>query len=201
MKNGKKLITNTLGGKILKQTLLIIDAQQELIEGNKEEQGVFEKEKIVTTINAVIEKAIKEDIPVVFIRDLDVSNGEGPGFQIHRDIKVPSTAIIFDKAATNSFYGTPLHEHLSENNVDHIVIMGCKTEHCIDSAVRTATINHFDVTLVGDGHSTSDSKNLSANQIILHHNEILHGHYNVDNFSLVRNSTEDLFTPVHNNYR
>lgn len=185
----------------MKQTLLIIDAQQELIEGNKEEQGVFEKEKIITNINAVIEKAIKEDIPVVFIRDLDVSNGEGPGFQIHRDIKVPSTAIIFDKAATNSFYGTPLHEHLSENNVDHIVIMGCKTEHCIDSAVRTATINHFDVTLVGDGHSTSDSKNLSANQIILHHNEILHGHYNVDNFSLVRNSNEDLFTPVHNNYR
>jgi nicotinamidase-related amidase len=79
--------------------------------------------------------------------------------------------------------------------------MGCKTEHCIDSAVRTATINHFDVTLVGDGHSTSDSKNLSANQIILHHNEILHGHYNVDNFSLVRNTKEDLFTPVHNNYR
>ena len=185
----------------MKQTLLIIDAQQELIEGNKEEQGVFEKEKTVTNINTVIEKAINADIPVVFIRDLDVSNGEGPGFQIHRDIKVPSTAIIFDKAATNSFYGTPLHEHLSKNNVDHIVIMGCKTEHCIDSAVRTATINHFDVTLVGDGHSTSDSKNLSAKQIILHHNEILHGHYNVDNFSLVRNSNEDLFIPVHNNYR
>lgn len=201
MKNGKKLIANTLGGEILKQTLLIIDAQQELIEGNKEEQGVFEKEKIVTNINTVIEKAINADIPVVFIRDLDVSHGKGPGFQIHRDIKVTSTAIIFDKAATNSFYGTPLHEHLSKNNVEHIVIMGCKTEHCIDSAVKTATINHFDVTLVGDGHSTSDSKNLSAKQIILHHNEILHGHYNVDNFSLVRNTKEDLFTPVHNNYR
>ncbi|MFS0667745.1 isochorismatase family protein [Peribacillus frigoritolerans] len=107
----------------MKQTLLIIDAQQELIEGNKEEQGVFEKEKIVTNINTVFEKAINEDIPVVFIRDLDVSLGEVPGFQIHRDIKVPSTAIIFDKAATNSFYGTPLHEHLSNNNVDHIVLV------------------------------------------------------------------------------
>ncbi|WP_342605084.1 cysteine hydrolase family protein [Peribacillus sp. FSL E2-0159] len=185
----------------MKQTLLIIDAQQELMEGNKEEQGVFEKEKIVNNINTVIEKAINENISVVFMRDLDVSNGEGPGFQIHRDIKVPSTAIIIDKAATNSFYGTPLQEHLIKNNVDHIVIMGCKTEHCIDTAVRTATINHFDVTLVGDGHSTSDSKNLSAKQIILHHNETLHGHYNVDNFSLVRNTNDDLFKPFHNNYR
>jgi hypothetical protein len=48
MKNMKSLAANNFRGGILKQTLLIIDAQQELIEGNKEEQGVFEKEKIVT---------------------------------------------------------------------------------------------------------------------------------------------------------
>lgn len=52
------------------------------MEGNKEEQGVFEKENIVTNINTVIKKAINEDIPVVFIRDLDVSKGEGP-WSIH----------------------------------------------------------------------------------------------------------------------
>ncbi|MFJ7637862.1 cysteine hydrolase family protein [Peribacillus sp. NPDC097225] len=185
----------------MKQTLLIIDAQQDLMEGNSEEQGVFEKERLIHTINTVIEKAINERIPVVFIRDLDVANGEGPGFQIHRDINVPLTSTILDKAATNSFYGTPLNEHLRENHVEHLVIMGCKTEHCIDTAVRTATINHYDVTLVGDGHSTTDSKILSAKQIILHHNETLHGHYNVDNFSLVRQSTEDVFNPVHGEYR
>lgn len=80
-------------------------------------------------------------------------------------------------------------------------MMGCKTEHCVDTAVRTATVNHFDVTLVGDGHSTSDSAILTAEQIILHHNETLHGHYNVDNFSLVRYTHEDVFNPTHNNYR
>ncbi|MEH7177022.1 cysteine hydrolase family protein [Neobacillus vireti] len=185
----------------MEQTLLIIDAQQDLMEGNNEEQGVFEKEKIINNINTVIEKAINNSIPIVFIRDLDVANGKGPGFQIHKDIRVPPTATIFDKAATNSFYGTPLLEHLNTNNVEHLVIMGCKTEHCIDTAVRTATINHFDVTLVGDGHSTSDSKTLSAEQIVLHHNATLHGHYNVDNFSVVRNTDEDLFIPIHNKYR
>ncbi|MGX9134361.1 cysteine hydrolase family protein [Rummeliibacillus sp. JY-2-4R] len=185
----------------MQQTLLIIDAQQDLIEGNTEEHGVFEKEKIILNINTVIDKAKNENIPIVFIRDLDVSKGEGLGFQIHKDIQVPSAATIFDKAATNSFYETPLLEHLNKNSVKHLVIMGCKTEHCIDTAVRTATVNNFDVTLVGDGHSTSDSKNLSASQIILHHNEILHGHYNVDNFSIVRNTNEDLFTPIHNEFR
>ena len=58
MKNMKSLAANNFRGEVLKQTLLIIDAQQELIEGNKEEQGVFEKEKIVTNINTVFEKAI-----------------------------------------------------------------------------------------------------------------------------------------------
>lgn len=185
----------------MKQTLLIIDVQQDLIEGNNEERGVYDKEKIINNMNIVIQKAIDKNILIVFMRDLDVSSGKGQGFQIHKEILVPSTATIFDKAATNSFYGTPLKEYLNKNNVEHLVIMGCKTEHCIDTAVRTATINHFDVTLVGDGHSTSDNKNLTAHQIILHHNETLHGHYNVDNFSIVRNSNEDLFNPVHNSYR
>lgn len=185
----------------MKQALLIIDAQQDLIEGSHEEFPVFEKEQLIHTINKVIEKAMKENVSIVFIRDLDVSNGEGTGFQVHQEIHVPSNAVIFDKAATNSFYGTPLTAYLTENKIEHLVIMGCKTEHCIDTAVRTATINHFDVTLVGDGHSTSDSKVLPAEKIILHHNETLHGHYNVDNFSLVRQSNENLFSPVHHEHR
>lgn len=50
-------------------------------------------------------------------------------------------------------------------------VMGCATEHRIDSAVRTTTINGLDVTLVGDGQATIDSAVLSAEQIIKHHNE------------------------------
>ncbi len=41
----------------------------------------------------------------------------------------------------------------------------------------------------------------SAEQIIGHHNKALHGHYNVEHFSMIRNSTEDLFIPIHDNYR
>lgn len=185
----------------MNQALLIIDAQQALIEGNSEEQGVYEKERLIKNINEVIQKAEDENVPIIFIRDKDVSKGKGPGFEIHQDIKVPTHATIFNKATTNSFYKTPLNDYLKEKEIDHIVMMGCKTEYCIDTAVRAATVNQFDVTLVGDGHSTSDSSTLSAQQIILHHNSTLHGHDNVDNFSIVRNSDEDLFTPIHNNYR
>ncbi|MGC4378671.1 isochorismatase family protein [Fictibacillus sp. Mic-4] len=185
----------------MKQALLIIDAQQELVDGNHEEKSVFNKELLLDNVNLVINKAIESDAFIVFIRDQDVAGGKGEGFQIHPKIKVPKATKIFDKAATNSFYGTPLLSFLKDNKIEHLVVMGCKTEQCIDTAVRTATVNHFDVTLVGDGHSTTDSVILPAEKIISHHNKILHGHYNVDHFSVVRLAQEDLFQPIHDNYR
>lgn len=185
----------------MKQALLIIDAQQELIEGNDQEVSVFQKEKLIENINLVIKKATESDALIIFVRDTDVAEGKGEGFQVHRDINLPADSKTFDKAATNSFYGTGLKEYLDEHEIKHVVIMGCQTEHCIDTAVRTATVSQLDVTLVGDGHSTTGSSVLSAEQIINHHNKILHGHYNVDNFSMVRNAEEDLFQPQHDMHR
>lgn len=189
------------GENHLNQALLIIDAQQALIDGNQEESAVFNKEQLIRNINLMIEKARKSDVPVVFVRDLDVAEGKGKGFQVHDEINVPTDTNIFDKTATNSFHGTGLLNHLRSQEIEHVVIMGCATQHCIDSAVRTATIKGLDVTLVGDGHSTTDGNVLSAEQIIKHHNETLHGHYNVEHFSMVRNTEENLFQPTHNSYR
>jgi hypothetical protein len=52
---------------------------------------------LVYNINTVIDKAIEASASIIFIRDLDVSNGVGPGFQVHKDISVPLTAVIFDR--------------------------------------------------------------------------------------------------------
>ena len=185
----------------MNQVLLIIDAQQEIIDGNEEVGPVFKKDRLIRNINAVIEKAVEISIPIVFVRDLDVADGKGKGFEVHEGIHVPMGAKLFNKAATNSFHGTGLLNYLLSKEINHIVVMGCETQHCIDSAVRTATINGFDVTLVGDGHSTSGNDVLRPEQIIQHHNKTLHGHYNVEHFSIVRNADEDLFQPTHDSYR
>jgi nicotinamidase-related amidase len=185
----------------MKNALLVIDAQQELVDGNKDEQAVFNKDQLIKNINLVIEQGIDAGAEIIFVRDLDVAEGEGKGFEVHSGIHVPEGAAFFNKKATNAFYGTSLLDDLKEKEISHVVIMGCKTEHCIDTAVRMATVNGFDVTLVGDGHSTTDSAVLKAQQIIEHHNKILHGHYNVDHFSVVRKTGEDLFSPIHNQYR
>lgn len=183
------------------QALLVIDAQQELIEGKGEDKAVYKKDSLIENINIVVEKAKEADAFIIFVRDLDVANGEGPGFQVHQGINVPPEAPIFNKKATNSFYDTGLKAFLDDQKVEHLVIMGCQTEYCIDTAVRHATVSSFDVTLVGDGHSTKDTIVLPAEQIIAHHNKTLHGLNNVEHFSVVRYTKDDLFNPIHNNYR
>lgn len=185
----------------MRQAVLVIDFQQDLVEGTAEEAGVHAKEDVIQVINQVVQEARNQDHAVVFIRDLDVADGNGPGFAVHPSIHVPTEAVTFDKAATNSFHGTPLLSHLKEQQIGHVVILGCKTEHCIDTAVRSATANGFDVTLVADGHTTNGSDVLSAELMIAHHNQVLHGHYNVEHFALVRPSTEKLFEPTHDQYR
>ncbi|SDC90963.1 Nicotinamidase-related amidase [Terribacillus halophilus] len=185
----------------MKQALLIIDAQQALIDGGSGERPVYRKENLIEQINLVIAKAQMAEAAILFVRDTDVAGGQGEGFQIHAGIQVPEEAPVFDKQATNAFYGTGLLEYVKGEGFSHLVIMGCETQHCIDTAVRTATVQGMDVTLVADGHSTSGSDVLTAEQIIQHHNQILHGHYNVDHFSVVRQAEEDLFAPIHDSYR
>ena len=185
----------------MEQALLVIDAQQDLIDGSEEETGVFGKERLLANINLVIEKALNAEVHLVFIRDLSVSNGEGEGFEVHSEIEVPERASVFNKKGTSSFYETPLLDHLRDKNVEHIVVAGCQTNYCVDTAVRAASAFGFDVTLVGDAHSTTDNKVLKAEQIIAHHNATLHGFDHGIHFSIVRNANEDLFQPLHGNYR
>ncbi|WP_214894135.1 isochorismatase family protein [Exiguobacterium sp. H66] len=185
----------------MRQAVLVIDFQQDLVEGTAEESGVHAKDAVSQVINQVVQEACDQDHAVVFIRDLDVADGNGPGFAVHASIQIPDQAVTFDKAATNAFHGTPLLEYLNERQIEHIVILGCKTEHCIDTAVRSATVNGFDVTLVADGHTTNGSDVLSAELMIAHHNQVLHGHYNVEHFGLVRPSSEKLFEPIHDQHR
>ncbi|MDM5198398.1 isochorismatase family protein [Fictibacillus enclensis] len=185
----------------MKQALLIIDAQQELMDGTTENEEVYQKKEVIHTINKVILKAGRLKVPVLAVRDLDVAGGSGDGFLVHSEIQLPADTPFFDKSATSAFYGTGLLEHLQKQEIEHLVIAGCKTEHCIDTAVRMATVQGFDVTLIKEGHSTTSSKSLRAEKIIQHHNEILHGHYNVDHFSMVRSADEEVFEPLHYKYR
>ncbi|GAY76177.1 isochorismatase [Sporolactobacillus inulinus] len=82
----------------MNQALLVIDAQQALIDGDAGEPGVGNKEILLQKINAVIEKAVQENVNIVFVRDTSVAGGEGPGFEVHPAIRRPEGAAFFKRA-------------------------------------------------------------------------------------------------------
>ena len=77
------------------------------------------------------------------------------------------------KSSSDAFLETNLADVLSELEVDRLVMAGMQSEFCVDATARAAASRGFDVVLVADGHTTGDTDELSAQQIIAHHNYAL----------------------------
>ncbi|WP_043934296.1 cysteine hydrolase family protein [Bacillus sp. EB01] len=176
--------------------LLVIDAQVGIVEGF-ELGPVFNKEVFLTTMKTVIDKARVKDIPIIYIIDTDVADPGTMEYQVHPFIAPLKDDTVIPKKSTDAFYQTSLNDYLVTLDINHIIVIGCKTEFCIDTTCRRATTLGYDVTLVADAHSTTDNKVLSASQIIAHHNENLQGLENIGHSILVRHSSEDIFEHIH----
>jgi nicotinamidase-related amidase len=182
-----------------KTALLIIDAQVGIIEGPI--GPVWNKEKLLTTIEATLKLARESSIPVIYIQDIDVAEPGSTEVSIHPKIAPLETEKVIQKKATNAFFDTELKAELDRLGVEHLVVAGCKTEYCVDTTCRSAISLGYDVTLVADAHSTTDNKVLVAQQIIDHHNCNLHGLDNLNHFILVRPSDESVFNYKHLEYK
>lgn len=183
-----------------KTVLLVIDAQVGIIEGPSI-GPVYKKEVVLQVMKNVIKKARERNVPVMYIQDLDVGSDNPEQHCIHPDLCPLTTDTVIKKKATNAFFMTSLQKKLEELQCEHLVMIGVKTEYCVDTTARSATTLGYDVTLVADGHSTTDNKVLVAEQIIAHHNCNLHGLDNIDHFIFVRNSNEDIFEHKHLEYK
>lgn len=132
---------------------------------------------MLTTIQKLIYKARSAKSPIFYTK----FNGKPgsllspgtPGWEIHGLISPSQEDIVMEKNYPDSFHQTNLQQELEIRNTKRIIIVGIQSEICIDATCRRAFSLGYDVTLVRDGHSTYDSKILSAPQIIRHHNDLI----------------------------
>jgi len=160
----------------LKNTaLIVVDVQVEMF--SDLDRPVYRGDELLRNVKCLIEKAHNSCTPVIYIQhteDDDEPLGKGkPGWSIHPEITPLPQDITIMKYTPDSFHETNLHNLLSSKNVERIVITGLQTEYCIDTTCRRAFSLGYDTILVKDGHSTYDSKTLTASQIIEHHNRII----------------------------
>jgi nicotinamidase-related amidase len=163
--------------------LLIIDVQIAILRG----KGEGARQQIVdAALDAMVKRlamlqieAREADIPVILVQH-DGPEGHrlargSEGWQIRPELAPRAGELVIHKTASDSFYATDLQQRLMERGIRHLVVGGCMTQFCVDTTARSAVAHGFDVTLVGDGHTTADLGGLGFEQIVAHHNAVLNG--------------------------
>jgi nicotinamidase-related amidase len=156
------------------RALLVIDVQVAMID---DDPPPHRHDEVLANIRAVIDKARAARTPVIYVQHEHATYApmkrDAPGWQIHPTIApLPGDRIVYKKAS-DSFYGTPLRSQLDALGITDLVIAGLQTELCVDTTCRRAISLDYDVTLVADGHTTWDSGDLTAVQLIAHTNAAL----------------------------
>jgi nicotinamidase-related amidase len=159
--------------------VLVVDVQLGLIAG---ESPVFDGPALIGRIRSLTDRARVAGVPVVYIQDKDVGPPDSEAWQLHPGLDVQPADLRIHKAYADSFYQTPLHDELRARGVSRVVVVGCKTDACIDMTCRRAVSLGYDVVLVGDGHATSDNSFMNAQQSIAYYNIVLDGFGAEDGF-------------------
>jgi nicotinamidase-related amidase len=154
--------------------LLVIDVQVNMF---AEDDPVYQGDELLARIQSLLTKARQAEIPVIYVQHGRERKGHPmeigtPGWQIHPAIAPQEGDTVVRKHMPDAFYQTNLQQELDARGIKKLVIAGIQTDLCVDTTTRRACSLDYKVMLVEDGHSTWHTE-LSASQIIAHHNRIL----------------------------
>jgi nicotinamidase-related amidase len=166
--NGRKVDCMTILANRPNIALVVIDMQTAVIE------HAFERDRVVTTVAGLVDRARAQRVAVIWVQhaDEELVNGS-QGWCIVPELAPVDTEPLLEKSYPDSFEGTDLESVLSRLAVGRIVVVGAQTDGCILSTLHGAFVRGYDVTLVGDAHTTEDQTALGASspdQVIIHTN-------------------------------
>jgi nicotinamidase-related amidase len=149
--------------------LLVIDVQNGVVTGAANRDGV------VANINALIDEARTQDVPVVWVQhteDEELPVGSEAWDLVPELVRLDSEPLVH-KRYGDSFEATELESVLAEREVGRLIVTGAESDACIRSTLHGAFTRGYDVTLVGDAHTTGDKTAWGAptpEQVITHTN-------------------------------
>jgi len=160
-----------------RSALLIIDMQIGAFAGP---EPLWEGERVLATINGLVERAREAGAPVFAARHTGPAGSPiapgSPAVALLGGLDVdPARDYVFDKTRPSCFHDTDLAQALARLGIDELVIAGIKTQYCVDTTCRAAAERGLGVVLVEDGHTCADTPLLDARAIVAHHNATLRG--------------------------
>jgi nicotinamidase-related amidase len=148
--------------------LLVVDVQQGVVE------GAHERDAVVANVGSLVEKARREEIPVVWVQHYDDDLARGSDeWRIVPELTPSEDEPLVEKSYGDSFEDTNLETVLSGLGVGRLLVVGAQTDACIRSTLHGALVRGYDATLVSDAHTTEDQTRWGApppDQVIAHTN-------------------------------
>jgi nicotinamidase-related amidase len=148
--------------------LLVIDVQNGVV------ADAHDRDAVVGRIGSLLDRARGDGVPVVWVQHSDdqLERGTEPWEYVSELVRRDGEPLVH-KSYGDSFEDTDLEEALIAAGVGHLVVTGAQSDACIRSTIHGAFTRGYDVTLVGDAHTTEDLSTWGApppDQVIAHTN-------------------------------
>jgi nicotinamidase-related amidase len=131
--------------------LIVIDVQNDVVD------GAYERDAVVANIRTLVERARASGVPVVWVQHSGTTIVEGsPGWEYVPELVRADGEALVRKRYGDAFEATDMEDVLQRAGVGHVVVAGAQTDACIRSTIHGAFTRGYDVTLVGDAHTTED---------------------------------------------
>jgi nicotinamidase-related amidase len=148
--------------------LMVIDVQNGVV------AGTYQRDAVVANIGTLVGKARAEGVPIVWVQHSDKNLERGSdAWQYVPELPRQESEPLVHKTYADSFEDTDLEEVLTKTGVGRLVVTGAQTDECIRSTIHGAFVRGYDVTLVGDAHTTEDQTEWGApppDKVIAHTN-------------------------------
>jgi nicotinamidase-related amidase len=131
--------------------LVVIDVQKGVV------ADAHDRDAVVSNISSLVDRARDEGVPVVWVQHSDAQMTQGSDAWAYvPELERREAEPLVHKTFGDSFEGTDLEDVLARAGIGHLVVTGAQTDACIRSTIHGAFVRGYDVTLVGDAHTTED---------------------------------------------
>jgi nicotinamidase-related amidase len=148
--------------------LLVIDVQKGVV------AGTHRRDAVVANIGTLVDRARDAGVPVIWVQHSDEQLEKGSdAWEYVPELSRQDSEPLAHKRFGDAFEDTELEEVLAKAGVGRLFVSGAQTDGCIRSTIHGAFARGYDVTLVGDAHTTEDQSTWGApppDQVITHTN-------------------------------
>jgi nicotinamidase-related amidase len=148
--------------------LLVIDVQKGVV------ADAINRDAVIANINTLVDKARAEEVPVVWVQHSDDNlKRDSDKWQYVPELLRQESEPLVHKSYGDSFEDTDLETNLADLAVGHLIVTGAQTDACVRATLHGAFVRGYDVTLVGDAHTTEDLSEYGAptpDKVIAHTN-------------------------------